>query len=113
MNVVVAGAGRMNQIDRSFATFDEYNPIFEVSHSVHSYNALLNAVRYSKNPEVISMMSILQKMEVSYTITHWWDIQLWHIYSQSNGILPDSESFSDLLEVIAESKDLEGNMHIK
>jgi hypothetical protein len=64
LNTVISAAGRMGQIDRSFATFDEYNTIFGLEHNVHSYNSLLRAMRYHKFPQLPNCMSILQQMEV-------------------------------------------------
>lgn len=87
LNCIISAAGRMGQFDRSFATFTEYSSLFSLEHDIHSYNALLAATARHRNPRVISLLQILQEMELK-------------------GIKPDGTSFSFLFDVMAESGDL-------
>jgi hypothetical protein len=47
---VIMAAGRMGQIDRAFATFQEYEDLFGYKNSVVTFNALLFATVRSKQP---------------------------------------------------------------
>lgn len=87
LHSLIGGAGRMGQIDRAFATFTEYSSLFSLEHDIRSYNALLYALARSYHPRVVSVLTILQDME-------------------SNGIMPDNRSFSLLLDVMAETRDM-------
>jgi hypothetical protein len=88
ITTIISAAGRMGQFDRAFATFTEYSTLFSLEHDVHSYNALLAATARHRTPRVISLLQILQDME-------------------SQGIQPDRASFSFLIDVMAESGDLD------
>jgi hypothetical protein len=54
----------MGQIVRAFDVFRDYEELFGFAHSIHSYNALLFAVAKSKAPNVESMLTVMQEMEV-------------------------------------------------
>ena len=55
---------RQDLTDRAFATFAEYPTLFKVEPDVHSYNALLTASAASRVPNVHTLLSIFQDMEV-------------------------------------------------
>lgn len=77
----------MGQYDRAFATFTEYSTMFGLTHDIDSYNALLAASARHKYPRVLPLLQILQDME-------------------TQGIAPNSVSFSYLIDVMSESGDL-------
>jgi len=87
LNAVIMAAGRMGQIDRSFATFKEYKSLFNLDVDVHAYNALLFACSSFRDSNVGTLLSVLQDMD-------------------SAGISPNSVSFSILLQTMADCEDL-------
>jgi hypothetical protein len=89
LNSIIIASGRMGQLDRSFATFQEYKSLFGLDPDLHSYNALLMAAARSRMPKVNAMLAILQEME-------------------NAGVSPNSTSFALLLEVMVETNDLPG-----
>jgi hypothetical protein len=87
LNAVIMAAGRMGQIDRSFATFKEYKTLFNLVPDVHAYNALLFACATFRDANVGTLLSVLQDME-------------------SASLSPNSVSFSILLQTMADCEDL-------
>lgn len=89
VNAVVMAAGRMGQIDRSFATFQEGPSLFGLEPDVHAYNALLWACAANRDASVHTLLSVFQEME-------------------SKGVRPDAQSFSVLLQTMSDCEDLKG-----
>jgi len=87
LNAVIMAAGRMGQIDRSFATFKEYKTLFNCDPDIHAYNALLFACASFRDSNVNTLLSIFQDMETA-------------------GVNPDAVSFSILLQSMADCQDL-------
>ena len=102
VNAIIMAAGKMGQLDRSFATFQEYHTVFGLIPNIHAYNALLCATALSKSPNVNSMFLIFKDMEDA-------------------GFTPNGLSYSYLLNVMVETNSLDGfeeiishmNNHIK
>jgi len=87
LNAVIMAAGRMGQIDRSFATFKEYKTLFNCDPDIYAYNALLFACASFRDSNVNTLLSIFQDMETA-------------------GVSPDAVSFSILLQSMADCQDL-------
>ena len=51
INALVAAAGKLGQLDRSFGTFQECASLFGVRPDLHTHNALLTAVAQSRYPK--------------------------------------------------------------
>jgi len=81
-------AGRTS-LDRSFATFQEHTSLFGVRPDISTYNALIYAASQSRHANVRTVLSIFEEMEEA-------------------GVNPNGLSLSILLEVMAESNDLQG-----
>jgi hypothetical protein len=102
VNAIIMAAGKMGQLDRSFATFQEYHTVFGLIPNIHAYNALLCATALSKSPNVNSMFLIFKDMEDA-------------------GFTPNGLSYSYLLNVMVETNSIDGfeeiishmNDHIK
>ena len=64
-----------------FATFQELDTLFNMTHSVHSYNALLRGIVCTLSPSLEKMFTVLQNMESSGlsanndTMTHIIEVQ--------------------------------------
>jgi hypothetical protein len=86
INALIVSAGRTRQLDRAFAAFQEYDTVFGTVPDVHAYNALLKGFSLSTGPKMEALVQLIDRME-------------------SAGITPDGESFSYLLDVIAENED--------
>lgn len=84
---VIMAAGRMGQIDRAFATFQEYQTLFNLTPDVHAFNALLWAGASFRDANISTLLSVFQEME-------------------SAGVKPDSFSFTILLQSMADCEDL-------
>ena len=89
VNSIIMAAGKMGQLDRSFATFQEYHTVFGLIPDLHAYNALLAATSLSKSPNVSAMFPIFKDMEDA-------------------GFTPNGLSYSYLLNVMVETNCLEG-----
>jgi len=98
LNSIIMAAGHMGQIDRAFATFQEYESLFDMKYDLHSYNALLWASAKHRNARVNTLLTIIQEME-------------------DKGFRPNGYSFSILLESMSETGELVGLedliMHMK
>lgn len=88
LNAVIMAAGRTS-LDRSFATFQEHTSLFGVRPDINTYNALIYAASQSRHASVRTVLSIFEEMEEA-------------------GVIPNGLSLSILLEVMAESNDLQG-----
>ena len=51
LNGLIIAAGKLSQLDRVFGTFQEYQSLFGLQPDIHTHNALLSAVSFSKFPE--------------------------------------------------------------
>jgi hypothetical protein len=51
INALIMAAGKLNQLDRAFGTFQEYESLFGHKPDIHAHNALLYAISHSKFPE--------------------------------------------------------------
>jgi hypothetical protein len=89
VNAIIIAAGKMGQLDRSFATFQECYTVFGLIPDLHAYNALLAAISLSKMPNLNAMFTIFQDMEDA-------------------GYKPNGLSYSYLLNVMVETNNLEG-----
>lgn len=85
LNAIIAASGFINDLDRGFAIIQEYSSKFRLSLDVHAYNALLCAVARSADKGFMkTVLLILERME-------------------SEGIQPNSVSFSYLCDVMVDS----------
>ena len=89
VNAIIIAAGKMGQLDRSFATFQEYHTVFGLIPDLHAYNALLAAISLSKIPNINAMFPIFQDIEDA-------------------GFKPNGLSYSYLLNVMVETNNLDG-----
>ena len=60
---MVEAAGRLHQLDRAFATFQEYLPLFGVRPDIHSFNALLRACSAGHTVNMHTLLSVLEDIE--------------------------------------------------
>lgn len=89
LNAMIDGTGKLNLLDRGFATLQEYEPVFKVTPDIESYNSLLHATAKSRSPKVTVLLSLLQQME-------------------ENNITPNNISYSILIECMIDNNDMNG-----
>lgn len=89
INASITGFGYLGFMNKASVTLAESKGLFNVTPTVHTYNAVLYATARSGQPNVMRMLSVYQDME-------------------KNGITPNSESFSILFEVMAETGEVKG-----
>ena len=51
LNAVLEACGRLHQLDRTFATFDDIRHVFDLTPDLMSYNALLLACAQPRAPQ--------------------------------------------------------------
>lgn len=93
LDSIVEASGKLDLMDRAFATFQEYSEVFQIEPNVDSYNALLTSVAVSKSCRMEQLLSIFQDLE---TIKNDLD---------SNSTGPNSASFTILLDGMIKLKD--------
>lgn len=89
VHAVIMAAGRMGQIDRSFATFQEAQNLFNLDPDVQTYNALLWACSNYRGASIHTLLTVFQEMD-------------------AKGIKPNGESFSILLQTMSDCGDFNG-----
>ena len=52
MNAVILACAKLQQLDRSFATFEETSSLFGLQYDLNSFNALLLACAQDRSPQV-------------------------------------------------------------
>ena len=87
LNALIIAAGKLNQLDRAFGTFQEYESLFGHRPDVHAYNALMSAIANSRFPSASNQLAILEDLVEA-------------------GIQPNDESFSILLSTMAETGEM-------
>ena len=87
LNALIVAAGRLNQLDRAFATFQEYRSLFGHKQDIHAFNALLQAIAYSRFPSVSNQLTIMEDLVAA-------------------GYQPSDESFSILLSTMSETGEM-------
>ncbi len=65
LDAIVEATGRLDLNDRSFATFEEYEPVFGVRPDIHSFNALLASCACARSVNMDTLLSIFQQIETS------------------------------------------------
>lgn len=90
LDSIVEAAGKLDLIDRAFATFQEYRDVFQVEPNIDSYNSLLSSVASSKSCKMEQLLSIFQDLEN---------------VKDGNSIGPNSASFTILLDAMIKLKD--------
>jgi len=61
--IVLLGCSYANQLDRAFATFEDYSAVFDIPYDLPACNALLFGCLRAKNLQVGAAMSVLSEME--------------------------------------------------
>jgi pentatricopeptide repeat protein len=87
LDAMLVALGRQNQLDRVFASFQEYRVLFQVSPGQESYNALLQACASASQSSSRQLLAVMQSMD------------------SAEGIAPDAESYSILLEHVLTKRD--------
>lgn len=104
LDVIIEASGRMGMIDRAFATFQEYVPLFNVVPDINSYNSLLSATSISSITfsSVNAMLTVFQDIESTSEASK-------NTNNNNNtrviACSPNDRSFSLLLEAMAYYKD--------
>lgn len=70
LNALIIAAGAHNRLDRSFATIQEFEPVFNTKPNALTYNALMGSVVRSRNPRTEVMLTILQVGDTSGELSH-------------------------------------------
>ena len=63
LDAIVEGFGKIDQTNRAFSTFQEYDALFHVKPDIHSYNSLLTSVASSQHINMQTMLSIFQDFD--------------------------------------------------
>ena len=87
LNALIVAAGKLNQLDRAFGTFQEYESLFGHKLDVHAYNALMSAIAHSRFPSAANQLALLEDLVEA-------------------GIQPNDESISILLSTMAETGEM-------
>lgn len=94
LDAIVEGFGKIDQTNRAFSTFQEYDALFHVKPDIHSYNSLLTSVASSQHINMQTMLSIFQDFDADPNNPSAVKCQ------------PNSKSFSILYEAMADCGDL-------
>eukprot|EP01038_Epipyxis_sp_PR26KG_P012591 gene12591-16884_t len=65
LDAIVDAAGRLYLTDRSFATFQEFQPLFNVQPDINSYNSLLTSCYMNRFSTLKEFFAILREMEAT------------------------------------------------
>jgi len=93
LDSIVEVSGRLDLIDRAFATFQEYIDVFQIQPDVDSYNSLLASVAASKSCRMEQLLSIFQGLESIKD------------GSSDKNSGPNSQSFTILLDAMIKLRD--------
>jgi hypothetical protein len=99
VNAIVIAAGKVNQRDRLFACFQEYSSVFNIPHTVHSYNALLRGLAMTHHAPVRGNLDICGLFKTTGLL-----FQLEKVFAvledmEVNGIAPNRDTMSLIVEV--------------
>lgn len=92
LDAMVVALGKQNQLDRAFASFQEYNNLFKVQPTVESYNALLQACALTAKCTTRQLLAIFQSMEAAS--------------ATDPALKPNAFSYSLLMEHLVDIKDV-------
>lgn len=87
LDAILESAGKLESVDRAFATFKDYQQVFQIQPTTETYNSLLLSATWQRDMNVNTLLSILQDMDSK---------------AESEGIncAPNSLSYSILIEAL-------------
>lgn len=63
LDAILESAGKLESVDRAFATFQDYQKIFQIHPTTETYNSLLLSASWHREIQASSLLSILQAMD--------------------------------------------------
>jgi len=84
--LIVLGCAYANQLDRAFATFEDYQPVFGLAYDTNASNALLLACLRSRSLQVGAAISVMNEMD-------------------RLGIAPNDETCHLMVRILAQAKE--------
>ena len=88
--LIVLGCAYANQLDRAFATFEDYGPVFGLRHDAAACNALLLACLRSRSLQVGAAFSVMTEMD-------------------RLGVAPDEETCHLMVRILVKAKEPDGD----
>jgi hypothetical protein len=88
--LIVLGCAYANQLDRAFATFEDYGPVFGLRHDAPACNALLLACLRSRSLQVGAAFSVMTEMERLH-------------------VAPDAETCHLMVRILVQAKEPDGD----
>lgn len=104
LDAVVETAGRYSQMDRAFATFQEYRTLFKVSPDTNSFNSLLWVCARNPRSTIRTLLSIFEDMEDS---TKDQGDQEGGDFAPVIPCVPNERSFGILIEAMVERDEMD------
>jgi hypothetical protein len=103
LDAIVEASGRMGMVDRAFATFQEYETMFNVQADIHSYNSLLTACLAMHRVDLNAMLAVFQDIETNCVVLD---------YLNNESVIPgardqaNQQSYSILFQAMIACDDL-------
>lgn len=98
LDSLVEASGKLDLIDRAFATFGEFKEVFGVEPNVDSYNSLLSACAVSSKCSIDQMLFIFQDMESTCSPTK----ESYTILIEAMVNMGDTRIIKDILDLMEE-----------